>query len=89
MVDINEKLNEILCQSKDDFKFVMIALDNVTKDLGNVTNELGTVKAKMARQEERFEMMLQAVQQELTQRAEAWSNHEARLQAIEKKIQAA
>lgn len=77
-MDIDEKLNEIRRQAKEDFKFVMIALDNVT-------NELGTVKAKMARQEERFELMLDVVQQELTRRAAVWADHETRLQALEKK----
>lgn len=69
---LEAKFEELRKQSKEDFKFTMIAMDNVTGALNNVTNalhevtkELGTVKAKMARQEERFELMLQAVQEEM------------------------
>lgn len=80
MDDFKEQLEKIREQSKEDFKFVMIALDNVT-------HELGTVKAKMARQEERFESMLDIVQNALAdnvKRAE-FEDVRARVEALERK----
>lgn len=57
-MDINDRLEEIRKQSKEDFQFMMIALPN------NITKDVGTIQAKMSRQEERFELMLDTVQRE-------------------------
>ncbi|MBT9583211.1 hypothetical protein IV102_07670 [bacterium] len=93
-MDIDEKLDEIRNQSKEDFKFIMIAFDNSTKAMvemnkliGVVTHEMGTVKAKMARQEERFELMLDAIQREMKNRVDpiVVADHERRIQALERK----
>ena len=58
---------------------MMIAFDNITKDVG-------TIQAKMSRQEERFELMLDTVQRELKDRVDpaVVADHEARLQALER-----
>ena len=87
-MDFDEKLNEIRRQSKEDFKFIMIALDNTTKALEGVTKEMGTIKGGMARQEERFEMMLDAVQQELKNRVNPsdFAQLVQRVEVIETKI---
>lgn len=80
-MDIQQQLTEIRQQSKEDFKFIMIALDNssrsmntiadtITREMANSAKEMGVVKAKMARQEERFELMLDAVEQELKRRVD-------------------
>lgn len=86
-MDIDEKLNEIRQQSKEDFKFMMIAFDNTAKAMNLITQEMATVKAKIARQEERFELMLDAVQHELKKRVDpaVVADHEKRLQVLEGK----
>ena len=87
-MDFDEKLNEIRTPRKEDFKFIMIALDNTTKALEGVTKEMGTIKGRMARQEERFEMMLDAVQQELKNRVNPsdFAQLVQRVEVIETKI---
>ena len=78
-MDINDRLEEIRKQSKEDFQFMMIAFDNITKDVG-------TIQAKMSRQEERFELMLDTVQREPKDRVDpaVVADDEARLQALER-----
>ena len=75
-MDIDEKLDEIRNQSKEDFQLISV-----------VTNEMGTVKAKMARQEERFELTLDAIQREMKNRVDpiVVADHERRIQALERK----
>ena len=94
MSNFHEQLEKIRKESKEDFKFVIIALDNVTNGLNEVTSrlnivtkDLGTVKGKMARQEERFETMLDVVQNALgdsVKRAEL-EEVKARVEALERK----
>ena len=97
-MDIQQQLNEIRQQSKEDFKFIMIALDNssrsmnhiaetIAQEMVNSAKEMGVVKAKMARQEERFELMLDAVEQELNRRVspESFLELAKRVEALERK----
>ena len=94
MNTFHKQLETIRKQSQEDFKFVMIALDNVTNGLNNVTTglnqvgkELGRVKGKMARQEERFESMLDIVQNALGDSVNRTEFEEvkARVEALERK----
>jgi len=85
--NFHKQLERIRKQSQEDFKFVMIALDNVTTGLNQVGKELGTVKGKMARQEERFESMLDIVQNALGDSVNRTEFEEvkARVEALERK----
>jgi len=85
---LQEQLNKLKVQQKEDFKFTMVALDNVIR-------EMNTVRTKMASQEERFESILDIVQKMLN---EVRNDHvkqadlaeiRARLEALEKRIDSA
>jgi conjugal transfer/entry exclusion protein len=70
---LQTELDNVKKQVKEDFQFSMIAMGRVTEHMhevtrqltehmGEVTRELGHVQGKMARQEERFELMIDIVQ---------------------------
>jgi len=90
-MDVQLELKRIREESREDFKFTMIALDNVTQALTSVTREMDLVKAKMARQEERFEMMLNVVQHQIDESVKQadLADIRARLEALEKRIDSA
>lgn len=64
---LQKQLDEVKNQAKEDFQFSMIAIGRVTEHMNEVTRELGHVQGKMARQEERFELMIDIVQKMLTE----------------------
>ena len=90
-MDVQAELKRIREESREDFKFTMIALDNVTQSLATVTREMDLVKGKMARQEERFEMMLDVVQHQIDESVKQGEFQElrARFEALEKRIDSA
>ena len=64
---LQKQLDEVKNQAKEDFQFSMIAIGRVTEHMNEVTRELGHVQGKMARPEERFELMIDIVQKMLTE----------------------
>ena len=64
---LQTELDHVKKQVKEDFQFSMIAMDRVTEHMHEVTRELGHVQGKMARQEERFELMINIVQEMMTE----------------------
>ena len=62
-----KQLDDVKNQAKEDFQFSMIAIGRVTEHMHEVTRELGHVQGKMARQEERFELMIDIVQRMMTE----------------------
>ena len=57
-MDFQAQLDDLKKQAKEDFQFTMIAL-------GDVVDKIKQVQGKMARKEERFEMMVEIVQNAL------------------------
>lgn len=89
-MDIQAQLEQIRAESREDFRFTTIALDSVTAALSNVVKDMNQVKGRMARQEERFELMLDVVQRAIDDvKRDELEEVKARLTALERKIDSA
>jgi len=99
---LQAQLDGLKQQVKEDFQFSMIARGRVTEHMnevtrqvtehmGEVTRELGQVQGKMARQEERFELMIDILQKMMNQvkadqvDPQRFSSLESRVEALERR----
>lgn len=87
-MDVQKQIEDLRRESKEDFKFTMVALDSVVRDLNSVARELKVVQGKMARQEERFEVILDLVQREIDKAVDPQEILELkkRVEALEKRL---
>ena len=95
MNNLQRQIDHLRTEAREDFKFMMLALgsaksemDEANKRIAEVGQQLGRVQGRMGRQEERFELMLDVVQQavnEVGTRAEL-DEIRSRLETLEKKI---
>ncbi|MBT9587492.1 hypothetical protein IV102_29390 [bacterium] len=67
MDSLQAEMNDLKKQVKEDFQFSMITMARVTEHMNEVTKDLGHLQGKMARQEERFELMIDVMQRMMNQ----------------------
>ena len=88
---LQKQLNDLRAQGKEDFQFTMIAFGNMGDRMNELAKDIGIIKGKMARQEERFETILDVVQKMVNQvksdgyKSDIWAL-ERRVEALEKRI---
>lgn len=106
MDNLQRQMDHLRSETREDFKFMMLALgvaksemdeanqriDEIGQRFAEVGQQLGRVHGRMGRQEERFELMLDVVQQAVNEgrgqpvtRAEL-DEIRSRVESLEKKI---
>lgn len=83
MDTLQAQLDDLRRQTKEDFQFTMLAMGTAREHLEKVTQHLGQVEGRMARQEERFEMMLDIVQKMM---AQVEDRQRSELEAVDRKF---
>ena len=106
MDNLQRQFDDLRTETREDFKFMMLALgvaksemdeahrriDELGQRFAEVGQQLGRVHGRMGRQEERFELMLDVVQQAVNEvKAQPATRAEldeirGRLERLEKKI---
>jgi len=88
MDNLQRQIDHLRTEAREDFKFMMLALATAKENMDKVSQDLGRVHGRMGRQEERFELMLDVVQQTVNgvgTKAEL-EEIRSRLETLEKKI---
>lgn len=97
-MDFEKQLNNFRKQSREDYKFIMLCMDDTNKTMkalseamtqgfAKLTSDIGRIQSRMARQEGRFELMLDAVQGEMKRKVEpqAFADLVRRVEHLERK----